>query len=73
MLTEAQRNLAFSVFPKDVWQLNCWGCRGAGHSLFTCPALTVDQRLFYAYKYYLYKVQASPSLANLYKDRLRKR
>ena len=73
VLTEAQRDLAFSVIPKDVWQLNCWGCRGAGHSLFTCPALTVDQRLFYAYKYYLYKVQASPSLANLYKDRLRER
>ena len=73
VLTEEQRELAFAVIPNDVWQLNCWGCRSPGHSLFTCPALSVDQRLFYAYKYYLYKVQASPSLANFYRDRLRER
>ena len=73
VLTEEQRELAYSVIPSDAWQLSCWGCRDPGHSLFTCPSLTEDQRLFFAYKYYLYKVQESPSLAHFYKDRLRER
>ena len=73
VLTAEQRELAFSVVPSDAWQLSCWGCRDPGHSLFTCPSLTEDQRLFYAYKYYLYKVQESPSLAEFYKERLRER
>ena len=73
VLTQEQRELAYSVIPADVWQLNCWGCREAGHSLFACPTLTPDQRLFYAYKYYLYKVQSDPSLAEFYKERLRER
>ena len=73
VLTAEQRELAFSVIPTDAWQMSCWACRDPGHSLFTCPKMTEDQRLFFAYKYYLHKVQENPSLASFYRERLQER
>ena len=44
-LTEVQTSRAFSVVPSDYWPLNCWTCRDCGHSTFTCPKLTPNQRM----------------------------
>ena len=50
-LTEEQTRQAFSVVTSDYWQLNCWTCRDCGHSTFTCPTLTPNQRMYFAYRY----------------------
>ena len=44
-LTEEQTRQAFSVVPSDYWQHNSWTCRDCGHSTFTCPSLTSNQRI----------------------------
>ena len=72
-LTEEQRRMAYKVIPDNTWHYECWGCRGKQHSLFQCPHLTPDQRIFYAYKYYLHKLQKQPQLSSYYENRLRKR
>ena len=51
MLTEEQIVQALSAIPSDYWTLQCWTCREAGHSAFTCPTLTLAQRIFFAYCY----------------------
>ena len=61
-LTEDQMRKAFSVIPTDYWQLNCWKCRGCGHSTFTCPTLTPEQRMYYAHQYYLDQVRTNPTM-----------
>ena len=50
-LTEEQVSLALSAIPSDYWTLSYWTCREAGHSAFTCPSLTLAQRIFFAYCY----------------------
>ena len=49
ILTENQVAQALSAIPSDYWTLQCWTCREAGHSAFTCPTLTLAQRIFFAY------------------------
>ena len=44
-LTDEQVGQAMAVTPADYWQLNCWSCRSSGHSIFTCPKLSVKQRI----------------------------
>ena len=70
VLSEDQRQKAYSVIPTDAWQFSCWGCREPAHSLFSCPLLTEKQRLYFAYKYYLWKVQERPHQAKYYAERL---
>ena len=72
-LTEEQRKLAYQVIPENTWHYECWGCREKNHSLFQCRHLDEDQRIYFAYKYYLHKLQAQPHLKKFYEDRLRKR
>ena len=69
VLTESQIAEAQSVIPNDYWQLNCWSCREAGHSTFTCPMLTPSQRIFFAYKYYLHQIEANPMLKGWYRQK----
>ena len=68
-LTEQQVELAMSAIPSDYWTLNCWTCRESGHSAFTCPSLTVQQRIFFAYCYYRYQIAANPRVADWFKQR----
>ena len=63
-LTDDQMRKTFSVIPTDYWQLNCWTCRECGHSTFTCPTLTPEQRMYYAHQYYLDKVRTNPTMAS---------
>ena len=58
---EEQARDALSVIPTDYWGLNRWTCKNAGHSTFTCPTLTPDQRIYYAYCYFLYKCKDKPT------------
>ena len=64
---------AFSVIPTDYWQLNCWTCRECGHSTFTCPTLTPEQRMYYARQYYLDQVRANPTMASLLAQKTQRR
>ena len=58
-----------SAIPSDNWTLNCWTCCESGHSAFTCPSLTVQQRIFFAYCYYRYQIAANPRVADWFKQR----
>ena len=51
---------AMQVVPDDYWSLNCWACRTDGHSMYKCPLLLPAQRLYFAYRYYLFQIQANP-------------
>lgn len=61
-LTREQIGQAMAVIPADYWQLNCWSCRSSGHSTFTCPKLTIKQRIYFAYCYYLHQARSNPIL-----------
>ena len=69
MLTEEQIVQDLSAIPSEYWTLQCWTCREAGHSAFTCPTLTLAQRIFFAYCYYRYQVAANPRVADWFKER----
>ena len=71
--TEEQRKLAYQVIPENTWHYECWGCREKNHFLFQFRHLDEDQRIYFAYKYYLHKLQAQPHLKKFFEDRLRKR
>jgi len=72
-LTQAQKDLAMQVIPRDFWNLDCRTCRQDGHTTFTCPYLTPEQRMYCAYQYYLYQVEANPRMADYYRQRHAKR
>ena len=59
-----------AVIPADYWQLNCWSCRSFGHSTLTCPKLSVKQRIYFAYCYYLHQVRANPILKQWFQQKL---
>ena len=69
-LSREQVCMALSAMPSDYWQLVCWSCRGAGHSSFSCPYLTIPQRLFFALCYYRYQVAANPKLSHWFAQKL---
>jgi len=69
-LTEEQVRQAVSVVPADYWSMSCWTCRDEGHSTFTCKYLTPVQRLYFAYRYFLYQCEANPRIAEFLEDRL---
>ena len=71
-MTKEQINLAYSVIPEDYWSLQCWTCREPGHNTFTCPLLSEPQRLYFAYKYYLYQVEQNPHMKSWYEQKMRK-
>lgn len=58
------------MIPADYWNLNCWTFRQDGHSIFSCPYLTAEQRLYFAYKYYLHQVKANPQVAKYLEEKL---
>ena len=62
-LTEDQTRQAFSVVPSNYWQLNCWTCRDSVDSTFTCPKLTPNQRMYFAYRYYLDQIEGNTTIA----------
>ena len=62
-LTEEQARQAFSVVPSDYWQLYCRTCRDCGHSTFTRPMLNPNQRMYFAYRYYLEQGKGNPTMA----------
>ena len=68
-LTETQVAQAMSAIPADYWTLSCWTCREAGHSAFTCPSLTIAQRIYFAYCYYRHQIAANPRMAEWFKTR----
>ena len=68
-LTDEQVRLGQSAIPNDYWQLNCWSCRDQGHSTFTCPFLSPAQRVYFAYKYYLYQIKSNPNMRNWYQQK----
>ena len=68
-LTDKQVGQAMAVIPADYWQLNCWSCRSPGHSTFTCPNLSVKQRIYFAYCYYLHQVRANPILKQWFQQK----
>lgn len=61
-LTEEPIGVAVSVIPTDYWSLACWKCREKGHTMFSCPHLTLFQRVYFAYGYYLHQVAANPNI-----------
>lgn len=69
-LTAKQIQFALAVIPADYWQLSCWTCRALGHSTFTCPLLSLSQRIFFAYAYYLHHVKSNPALKEWFKQKL---
>jgi len=70
-LTREQIAEALLVVPQDYWQLNCWSCRDEGHSTFTCPYLTLSQRVLFAYAYYCNQLRGNPQMREWYKQRAR--
>lgn len=68
-LTKQQCDEAMAVFPEDIWNLACWGCRDPGHSLFTCPFLTTAQRIFFAYRYVRHHVVVNQLVAKWYMEK----
>ena len=72
-LTEKQTRQAFSVIPSNYWQLNSWTCRDCGHSTFTCPTLTLNQRMYFAYRYYLDQIKGNPTMAQFLEQKKERR
>ena len=71
--TEEQTRQPFSVVPSDYKQLNCWTCRDCVHSTFTCPKLTPNQRIYFAYRYYLDQIKGSPTAAQFLEQKTKRR
>ena len=69
VISEDQVAQVLLAIPSDYWTLQCWTCRQAGHSAFTCPCLTLAQRIFFAYCYYRYLVAANPRIAHWFQER----
>ena len=72
-LTEDQMRKEFSVIPTDYWQLNCWTCRECGHSTFTCPTLTPEERMYYTHQYYLDQVRTNPTMVSFLAQKTQRR
>ena len=72
-LTEEPTRQAFSVVPSDYCQLNCFTCRDCGHSTFTCPTLTPNQRMYFAYRYYLDQIEGNPTMAQFLEQKTERR
>ena len=53
--------------------MSCWTCRECGHSTFTCPTLTPEQRMYYAHQYYLDQVRANPTMASFLAQKTQRR
>lgn len=62
-LTPDQVEQAMAAIPTEFWYMQCRICYNAGHSMYTCPMLTVAQRVYFAYRYYLHQVGMSASLS----------
>ena len=46
--------LAWCSVSTDDASFNSWACRTPGHSIFTCPFISVLSRTFFAYRYWLH-------------------
>ena len=72
-LTGDEMRKAISVIRTDYWQFNCCTCRECGHSTFTCPTLTPEQRMYYAHQYYLDRVRTNPTMASFLAQKTQRR
>ena len=72
-LTKEQTRQAFFVVPSDYWQLNCWTCRDCGNLTFTCPTLSPNQRMYFAYRYYLDQIIGNPTMAQFLEKKTKRR
>ena len=61
--------LAMQVVPEEYWTINCCVCRDNGQSMYRCPFLVPAQRLYFAYRYYLWQVQQQPHMRKFLADR----
>ena len=68
-LTPEQIQQALQVVPDDYWAINCWVCRDDGHTMFRCPFLLPAQRIYFAYRYYMWQVQQQPHMRKFLADR----
>lgn len=60
LLTENQVREVVAVIQSDYWQLRCWKCRTEGNYTFTCPYITIAQRVQFAASYFEYYKEANP-------------
>ena len=67
-LTDEQVCQALAVIPADYWQLNCWSCRSSSIT-FTCLKVSVKQRIYFAYCYYLHQIRANPILKQWFQQK----
>lgn len=72
-LTDNQVRRALTFIPSEYCAMSCWTFREEGHSAFSCPYLTVDQRLHLAHRYNLYQIQANPHMARWLDEQLQAR
>ena len=61
-LTPEHVRQACAVIPRDYWVMNCLECRELGHSTFTCPLKSPEQRIYAAFKWYLELVKNKTAL-----------
>lgn len=61
-LNPQQVEQAVAAIPREFWYMQCRTCQGAGHTMYTCPMLTIPQRIYFAYRYYLNLVRSNPAL-----------
>lgn len=55
--------MAYYVYHiQKYWKMSCWTCREKGHSIYTCPYLDWEQRVFFAPKYCFYRVEGDPRI-----------
>lgn len=67
-LTESKVMKALTMILVDYWSMSCWTCRGEGHHEFRFPYLPTDQRLQFAYRYYLHQLESNPQLSRWLED-----
>lgn len=68
-MTSEQICKAMSEIPQEYWNLDCWSFREKGRTDFTCPILTVPQRIFFAYRFYINQVTRNPTLVEWYNEK----
>lgn len=73
VISEAQIKQSVSVITANYWNLSCRNCRLDGNSTFRCSYLSVDQRIYFVYGYYLYQIQSILKMARYLEERLQSR
>ena len=53
-MNPAQMQFGWANVSADEASFTCWGCRVQGHSLYTCPFIPAKNRLFFAYRNWIF-------------------